>query len=324
MNVVLRDIRRGNLHRYRAFGLTIFSEIDLPELPSIPETALRLETDLTITRLDAQSNGWSPIISDIPRVTSGSEWAELDFPGAGRFRVDAGACKIECHVSPQSGDLVRLPLLGPVMATFLHLSGKLVLHASAVENETGAIAFLGDKGAGKSTTAVAFIRNGFRLVTDDLLACQPRNPTGFGCSYAYPQLKLTPDTHQALPIADAEDLAPPFPGFAKIQQRVVTQPLGSVEPQPLRAICVLGRGNGLGVVKASQEEALSAALRFSYVLRYGEAFSLHGGGGTLFRSAAALASRVPCLKVTMPSALDRLDAAVPAAFELIRSMFSTT
>ena len=324
MSLALKDIRQGDLHRYRAFGLTISSEIALPELTPDPETALRSETDLTITRLDAQSSGWSPIVSDIPRVTSGSEWAELDFPGAGRFRVDAGARKIECHVSLQSGHLVRLPLLGPVMATFLHLSGKLVLHASAVETETGTIAFLGDKGAGKSTTAAAFIRNGFRLVTDDLLVCQPRNPTGCGCSYAYPQLKLTPDTHRALPITDAEDVAPPFPSFAKIQQRVVTQPLGSTEPQPLRAICVLGRGNGLAVVKASPEEALSAVLRFSYVLRYGEAFSVQGGGGVLFRSAAALASRVPCLRVTMPSALDRLDADVPAAFEMICSMFSIT
>ena len=314
------QISGATLNFYRAFGLSISSELVLPELAASFDTKqTSQDVGLSITLIDEGSESWRPLVSDVPHVKSGADWAELDFPGAGRFRVDAGARRIECHASPGAGALVRLPLLGPVMATYLHLQGKLVLHASAVEVDQGSIAFLGDKGAGKSTTAAAFIRHGFHLVTDDLLVCHRAEQGGFGCSYAYPQLKLTPDSHAALPVADALDLAPPFPGFAKIQQRLAPQKQTRTDPPHLRAVCVLLRDERLSVQRASREEALTAALRFAYVLRYGAAFSAHGHGAGLFRSAAALAGEVPCLRLTLPSQLDELDAAVPAAFELIQA-----
>ena|SRR5687767_12276221 len=44
------------------------------------------------------------------------------------------------------------------------------LHASAVAIPAGAIGFLGESGAGKSTVAAAFVAAGYRLCTDDVLA----------------------------------------------------------------------------------------------------------------------------------------------------------
>jgi hypothetical protein len=43
------------------------------------------------------------------------------------------------------------------------------IHATAVTTGCGAIAFLGDSGDGKSTLGAAFLKAGFRLLTDDLL-----------------------------------------------------------------------------------------------------------------------------------------------------------
>jgi hypothetical protein len=65
----------------------------------------------------------------------------------------------------------RLPLFmsGAVIAALLMLRGHAVLHASCVEYDGVATAFVGDSGAGKSTVAAMLCASGARLVTDDVL-----------------------------------------------------------------------------------------------------------------------------------------------------------
>ena len=47
--------------------------------------------------------------------------------------------------------------------------GREPLHATAVLTDRGAVAFVGESGFGKSTLGALFVRDGFRLVTDDML-----------------------------------------------------------------------------------------------------------------------------------------------------------
>jgi hypothetical protein len=60
-------------------------------------------------------------------------------------------------------------LLHQVLPLAVSRTGRLVLHACAVETPAGAIAFLGESGAGKSTMAAALCARGFPLVADDAL-----------------------------------------------------------------------------------------------------------------------------------------------------------
>ena len=85
-----------------------------------------------------------------------------------RFWDEIGAFKIsngsEIIVNPSvniNQRILRSFILGTVFASLLHQRGLLILHASAVNinNE----AFLGDKGCGKSTTAMAFCNEGYPL-----------------------------------------------------------------------------------------------------------------------------------------------------------------
>lgn len=65
----------------------------------------------------------------------------------------------------------RLPVMlsGTLMATLLALSGRTVLHASAVRRDGRTVALIGPSGAGKSTLAAMCCRRAAQLVTDDVL-----------------------------------------------------------------------------------------------------------------------------------------------------------
>ena len=84
-------------------------------------------------------------------------------------------------------------LLGPVLGILLRLRGVTCLHASAVAFGDYSVAFVGWAGAGKSTTAAAFARQGGRILSDDIVALEEKE-TGFRVLPAYPHLCLWPDS----------------------------------------------------------------------------------------------------------------------------------
>jgi len=72
--------------------------------------------------------------------------------------------------------LVRADLLGGVFSVALHLQGLLCLHGSGVAVAGTAVAFLANKGGGKSTLATALCDGGATLITDDMLPVTPEEP----------------------------------------------------------------------------------------------------------------------------------------------------
>jgi len=88
-------------------------------------------------------------------------------------------------------------LLGPVLGLLLRLRGVTCLHASAVSIENRSVAFVGSEGAGKSTTAAAFARQGHAVTSDDVVALV-ESPEGFRVMPAYPHLCLWQDSVEML------------------------------------------------------------------------------------------------------------------------------
>lgn len=88
-------------------------------------------------------------------------------------------------------------LLGPVMGFVMILRGTICLHASAIAFDDKAIAMLGPRSAGKSTTAAAFARLGYSVLTDDVVALDDRGDS-FLIQPGYPRLRLWPDSVDAL------------------------------------------------------------------------------------------------------------------------------
>jgi hypothetical protein len=84
-------------------------------------------------------------------------------------------------------------LLGPVLGLLLRLRGVTCLHASAVAFENQGVAFVGAAGAGKSTTAAAFARQGFGILSDDIVALA-EGEDSFQVMPGYPYLSLWPES----------------------------------------------------------------------------------------------------------------------------------
>jgi hypothetical protein len=82
-------------------------------------------------------------------------------------------------------------LLGQALSYALIRQRVEPLHATVMEVDGAAVAFLGDSGYGKSSLAAALLAGGFRLLTDDLLVVTP-NGAGFVAHPGPPRIKLYP------------------------------------------------------------------------------------------------------------------------------------
>jgi len=88
-------------------------------------------------------------------------------------------------------------LLGPILGLVLRLRGVTCLHASAVAFGDRSVAFVGQTGAGKSTTAAAFARQGYGVISDDIVALVEREGA-LHVMPAYPHLCLWPESVKML------------------------------------------------------------------------------------------------------------------------------
>ena len=89
--------------------------------------------------------------------------------------------------------IVATWLLGTVMAYLLQYHGYLVLHGSAVLINQRAVIFSGESGAGKSTTASALVKQGYPLLTDDVVVIKTLADGAMALIPGPPQLKLWAD-----------------------------------------------------------------------------------------------------------------------------------
>ena len=161
------------------FGGCLRSEFPLPELPIIE----RAEPDWIFRRAtgalpDSVFLGDDRVDAKV-RVTCGrlSDGFRLAFDDTGTFDISNGGRDIAWTPGASSAmELVRADLLGGVFSVALHLQGLLCLHGSAVGVGDTALAFLANKGAGKSTLATALCDRGATLITDDMLPVDPRAP----------------------------------------------------------------------------------------------------------------------------------------------------
>jgi hypothetical protein len=162
-------------HNYHAFGLSILSEIELPDLfPNDVDVA----ADVAIAFGAVPSPGDPSTEFDV-----NERGAFLFIAGVARYWISGGSrimIEVEAGASLRN---VRLFLLGSAMGILIHQRGLLPLHANAVEIGGRAFAFIGKSGAGKSTLAAAFHDRGYGVIADDVCVVRFRED---GQAVAYP------------------------------------------------------------------------------------------------------------------------------------------
>jgi hypothetical protein len=287
-------------HHYGIYGLRVASDLLLEGLPPAGTEA----SGLTIARTPL----FNPATADRPTVFDFSGAAPLlAWQPVGAFRITSAE---RIDVSPAKGAddrLVSLPLLGGVLAALLHRRGFYVLHASAVAIEGRAVVLLGDKGAGKSTAAAALLAAGHRLLADDVVALDLRDPERPLVLPAFGQIKLRDDAAGCLA----------SPGINRLWQwdtridkanydaRIALAPA----PVPLGRFYLLQRAAQAATVALPTPEALGLLLEHSYMSRFGEAGYQGNFAGHFARSARFAASGL-VKRLDVPDGLARIAAIV--------------
>ena len=284
---------------YTAYGMTLCSQLELPDLTAIPELSHKPDVSIILDIVPKHLSGGKQIS---PFVWIGENDFLLEVPNIGRFRV-MGANKIIVDPSPDTDEAsIRVFLLGSALGALLIQRNLLVLHGNAVEIGNRCLVCVGSSGIGKSTLTAAFMQRGYHVLADDVV---PVDEAGFAIP-GFPRIKLWQDVAEKLQI-DTADLTRIRPKLAKYNL-----PLGSTfcdEPRPISLICVLSEyeGDDIVLTPVTGMEKFSLLKANTYRQRFMSGMSLQP---IHLRQCGALASKVRIARVQRPRAGFQLDALV--------------
>jgi hypothetical protein len=175
-----------------------------------------------------------------------------------------------------------------------------VLHASAVTIDGVAVAFLGDKGWGKSTLAAYMQARGHHFLTDDVVAVKADYTDNIQLIPGFPYLKLWPDSAAYLGL-DPTKMARLQPELDKLGHRLDSD--FSTSPLNIGCIYVLDIGESEEIERLDPKEAFMELVRHSYLVRYLEPT---GAASSHFHQCGKVVSSVPIYCLKRPPSLFRL------------------
>lgn len=204
------------LHHYFVYGLQLECSDPLSGLPNVilrPTPDVRIIEGMLPAGLEADSTIWQPQsrYNDSRVDADGNQIQQIRVSADGRFiqfiirhtavvvfDFDGTAMWIDWGLLIDYG-VREFNILGPLLGFLLHLRGLIPIHASAVDIGGSAIMFIGVSGAGKSTTAAAFARQGYPILADDICTLHIID----GLAYLAPgpaHVRLLPDAADALSV----------------------------------------------------------------------------------------------------------------------------
>lgn len=237
----------------------------------------------------------------------------LRFPDLADFEVSADGWAVSAWPCPDTTeDTLEHLYLNQVLPLALGRQGKQVFHASAVEVPSGAMAFLGPSGRGKSTLAASFALTGNRFLTDDALLLEPRAGGTYAVQPSHHSIRLWDDSKEELVGAEA-DLAPAVQYTAKARLLSGEALAFCPEPRILRRMYFLGAGDAEQVIftPMAPSEALMGLVGNSFLLDIEGRESL----ATHFHQIAALAELPIFFRLDYPRSYAALSAVRQAILE---------
>lgn len=230
----------------------------------------------------------------------------IDIPQAGRMLVRDGA---EIVIAPARDATQSLQpyILGVAMGAICLQRGHAPLHASAVSNGAGTIAFAGESGAGKSTMAVAMADHGYTPLTDDLALIVRDGVEPPGVYPGSPLVRLWPNSVEALQL-DRSGSTVELAGSAKL---LFSLGAGDLARRPLSALYFLERddGDAVAIEPMRLPQAIAAFARDLY---RGHWALPMGAVDARLAAIGHIVSGLPCFRLRRPHAYSRLSATAAA------------
>lgn len=284
-------------------GWRVRSALPLPELrpwpgPEEAPVDIVIKTGVVPERLDETATSGKLVMVG----ADGSVLIRVD--GLVHILVQGGRL---VTVEPQGGDgaeVWRLFLLGSVVGYLCHQRGLFPLQAAALRINGRTVAVAGQSGLGKSTMALALVRRGHGLLSDDTTVLSVRAAKPVTVLPTFPRLKLWRASLDALGI--------PVEGLERVRAGMEKFDLRPREgfdpaPAPLDAILILGEADETSLVPCPAPAAL--ALVRSHLNRQHIARDLNRHAA-LFAQAAEIARTVPVYRLDRPTRFDALNALV--------------
>ena len=267
-------------------------------------------------------SGWKPIAPPpvvdvlieyhpVDRLDIQQQWPSYEFGAGGIVLLSPRGVRLEIsrHLVVIYADknlnnaVFESVLAGSCMSALLRLWETPTLHGAAVGDDGQAAVFLADGGTGKSSTAAAFYRRGYRVLTDDLCAIK-RQAADWVVQPGLARLKLDQDGIEALdfPAADAVLVAPRRGKYAL----PVEQP---DSPLKLTAIYFLESADRWQLQPLGRDAVLPLLWRHIYrpALLTGP-----GANHLYFRFCTAISQQIPCFRLARPQRWEALPAVVEA------------
>lgn len=243
---------------YKAYNLSIASELELSELEPIDPQNI-YDVSICLKKIDS---------SQYIKERKFSIDFRVRLTDDGIFLISEGIdiCKIikgkTIFINPDTGldhTYLKILILGPVLTLLLQQRNYLVLHASAIDINGHAVAFIGTNGTGKSTTLFALNKKGYPLITDDILCITSTNDIPL-VNPSYPRLKLNEDVM----IFMNENIysTPKTHVYADKYSYLVNK--YSSSQKPLKNIYVLETGTECKIETISSKESLMKLIESSY------------------------------------------------------------
>jgi hypothetical protein len=238
----------------------------------------------------------------------------LRWNGLFEFSVATNGQRIACRAL-NGGSLAAFQtyLVSHVVSFALLKQGVEPLHATVVVINNQAVGFLGSCGYGKSTLAAAFLKAGYRLLTDDLLVLKPSD-CGSGQLLAQPgpaRIKLFPKAVEAV-LRRSVRAFPMNPATDKVVIPLSAES-SAERPAPLKALYILGSPKSsehdrVQIRKLNERQACLGLIRNTFNTIEVTPQRLR----QQFDFAADLARRVPVKAISYPRKLRRLPLVMDA------------
>lgn len=306
--------------QYYVYGLCVATDEPIASLAAAPASApvdlwVHFHGGLPIAFTQAPRELWytSPhrnaegcAMTTVWRLRGG-RFYHLVYCSGAAFVVDDSGSHVWCAwTNPLGPEEICSYLLGPILGFVLRLRGFTCLHAAGIAIDGAAILLVGPQGAGKSTTAAAFARLGYGVLSDDVAVLMERDGQ-FYVQPGYPGVRLWPTSVHAL-FGSLDSLPRLAPSREKryLDLRLMPE-TASVKSLPVAAVFLLcERSAELAEVRIELErghQGLLSLIANSYV-NYLVDRQVHAGE---FDLLGRLATRVPLYRLTAPDDLMQIN-----------------